>query len=175
MFIGLLGPVEVIDDGRPIPVPGARLRTLLARLAAASGRPIGVDALIEAVWSGDPPANAANALQSLISRLRRILPPDRLVSSPSGYQLVLADDELDVSRFEALAATARATRDPDLFDRALELWRGDPEPPELIEPVLAAVRDRAELCLALGRPVDLAALVARYPGRNGCRPCTSAR
>ncbi|WP_345712086.1 helix-turn-helix domain-containing protein, partial [Kineococcus glutinatus] len=68
--IGLLGPLEVLRDGRPLPVPGARLAALLARLALDAGRVVTVPELEAAVWP-DGTAGGAGALQSLVSRLRR--------------------------------------------------------------------------------------------------------
>ncbi len=74
MQVGILGPLEVRDDGdRPVEVSGARLRTLLVRLALDAGRPVPASALVDAVWGDRPPADEANALQTLVSRLRRAL------------------------------------------------------------------------------------------------------
>ena len=70
MYVGLLGPLEVRDsDGTAIEIAGARLRTVLTRLALDAGRPVSVDALADAVWPEDSPADVANALQTLVSRL----------------------------------------------------------------------------------------------------------
>ena len=86
MRIALLGPLEVTDDdGRTIPIAGVRLRALLIRLALAPGRTVGVEALTDAVWAGDPPAGAANALQTLVSRLRRSVPTGVLAADQNGY------------------------------------------------------------------------------------------
>jgi hypothetical protein len=69
--VGILGPLEVRDDaGTLLPVSGARLRTLLIRLAIADGRAVSVDRLAEDLWDGQGPADAANAVQALVSRLR---------------------------------------------------------------------------------------------------------
>ncbi|WP_220036147.1 AfsR/SARP family transcriptional regulator, partial [Modestobacter versicolor] len=73
--ICLLGPVAVLgEDGQPVDVGGPRARALLARLAVEPGRVVGLDTLIEAVWDADPPAAPGNAVQALVSRLRRALP-----------------------------------------------------------------------------------------------------
>ena len=89
MRIRLLGPLEVLDDtGRTVDIPGPRLRALLARLALDSGRTVSAAELVEAVWDGRPPASGANALQTLVSRLRRALPPEvPLQLLPAGYRL----------------------------------------------------------------------------------------
>src|SRR6188472_2077569 len=86
--IGLLGPLEVADGaGRPVEVGGARLRALLILLAIEAGRVVTTERLIDGVWGDDPPSGAPNALQSLISRLRRTLPGLVLDSHPAGYRL----------------------------------------------------------------------------------------
>jgi DNA-binding SARP family transcriptional activator len=73
--IGILGPLEVrVGFGEPVEVPGPRLRTLLIRLALDPDRVVPAAGLVDAVWGEAPPTGAANALQSLVSRLRRLLP-----------------------------------------------------------------------------------------------------
>jgi DNA-binding SARP family transcriptional activator len=135
--IGLLGAFEARDDaGQPVQIPGTRLRTLLARLALDAGRLVTAQSLVDAIWGERPPAGAANALHSLVSRLRRALPPGdgtRVESLPAGYRLSAAGEATDVAEFERLAAEGRACRDggdPDTaarrFAGALALWRGDP-------------------------------------------------
>jgi DNA-binding SARP family transcriptional activator len=76
--VGLLGPLLVSTDAGPISVAGQRLRTLVIRLALEGGRMVQTDSLIDAVWGDTPPAGAAGALQTLVSRLRRLLPPNTL-------------------------------------------------------------------------------------------------
>ena len=76
MRIGLLGAFEAWDDaGQPVQIPGTRLRTLLARLALNHGHLVTTQALADAIWGERPPPGAGNALHSLVSRLRRALPP----------------------------------------------------------------------------------------------------
>jgi hypothetical protein len=74
MQVGVLGPVVVWRDGAPVDVGGERLRTLLSLLALWAGRVVGASELIDGLWGEAPPAGAANALQSLVSRLRAVLP-----------------------------------------------------------------------------------------------------
>src|SRR6266700_6141717 len=72
--VAILGSLEVHDDGgAAIAIAGARLRGLIARLALAGGQPVSAGALAEAVWDCAPPADVANALQTLVSRARRAL------------------------------------------------------------------------------------------------------
>ncbi|WP_106316760.1 BTAD domain-containing putative transcriptional regulator [Actinoplanes italicus] len=123
MEIGLLGPLEVRDgDGTLLPVAGARLRTLVVLLALDAGREVSADRLIDGLWGETPPAAAPNALQALVSRLRRAVPGLEVTAAPAGYRLVIDPDRVDAHRFARLAATAPA--------EALALWRGDLEFPE---------------------------------------------
>ena len=70
--VAILGPLEVQDDdGAVIAVAGARLRGLIARLALAGGQPVSTGALAEAVWDYAPPADVANALQTLLKAFTR--------------------------------------------------------------------------------------------------------
>ena len=73
MQIGILGSFEVRADGGALAdVPGARLRALLIALALAlePGRVVSKATLIDWIWGEQPPADTANALQRLVSRLR---------------------------------------------------------------------------------------------------------
>ena len=109
--IGMLGPLEVrADEAARVEVPGARLRTLLIMLALEPGRMVGTARLIDGIWADTPPAGAANALQALVSRLRRAVPMAVVESHPAGYRLVIDPDAVDVSRFERLAAAGLRSR-----------------------------------------------------------------
>jgi DNA-binding SARP family transcriptional activator len=90
-----------------VEVAGARLRRLLLRLALDPGRVVTTGQLVDAVWDEHPPAGAANALQALVSRLRRLL-PGAVESHPSGYRLAVPAEAVDAVRFEALARARRA-------------------------------------------------------------------
>ncbi|MEU5265066.1 BTAD domain-containing putative transcriptional regulator [Amycolatopsis sp. NPDC021455] len=145
MRIALLGPLRAAeDDGTPIDIGGARLRMLLARLALDAGRAVPADTLVDGLWGGEPPSDAANALQSLVSRLRKALPV-AVESGPGGYRLALTADDVDAERFERLAADGRrelaAGRDAhaaELLTEALALWQGDALADVLDAPFAAA-------------------------------------
>jgi DNA-binding SARP family transcriptional activator len=150
------------------------LRTLLIALALTPRQLIPTSRLIDAVWGGDgPPPGAANALQALVSRLRRALPAGSIESHPAGYRLVTGSDDVDIVRFERLVAAGRAelARDPapaaERLRDALGLWRG----PALLDVFdleffqttitrldelrLTAIEDRVGAELRLGRGADL--------------------
>jgi len=126
--IGILGPFEVrTDDGALADVPGARLRALLIALALGPGRVIPKSILIDWIWGENPPADAANALQRLASRLRKALPGGVIEGQTGGYRFTVDPDAVDALRFERLVAQARQEEGPGrvrLLREALALWRG---------------------------------------------------
>ncbi|MEU7876035.1 BTAD domain-containing putative transcriptional regulator [Dactylosporangium sp. NPDC049140] len=118
MQIGLLGPFEVrADDGGVADVPGARLRGLLVALALRPGHAVPKGTLVDWIWGEQPPADATNALQRLVSRLRKVLPDGSIEGQTDGYRLTLDPDAVDAVRFERLLGAGRARE-------ALALWRG---------------------------------------------------
>ncbi len=185
MQVSILGPVEVRRDGVPVPVGGARVRALLVRLAAAGGRGVSSGELVAAIWPEDSPADEVNALQSLVSRLRRALgDPGAVAQVPGGYRLAVDADSVDAHRFEQLARAGRAAlREGDYagaasrLGDALALWRApaiedaaDPTGPHLTELRLGAYEDRLEADIRRGRAADviaeLDALAVAHPNRE---------
>jgi DNA-binding SARP family transcriptional activator len=167
--IAVLGPVELrADIGTPVPVAGARLRTLLVLLALDAGRAVSTDRLVDGVWGADPPGSAAGALQALVSRLRRAAPGLAIAVTPAGYRLDLDPDRVDAHRFARLVGQGRPAE-------ALALWRGPTEFPDvaraeavrLDELRLTARLDRAEARLRAGDDAglvaELEALAAEHP------------
>src|SRR5262252_3043328 len=124
----MLGPLEVrTGDGTAGELPGVRLRALLAALALEPGRTVTREKLVDWIWGHHPPADEVNALQALVSRLRRMLPGGVIEADLGGYRLAVPPDAVDVSRFERLVGQARAVGPAaraDLLRSALELWRG---------------------------------------------------
>src|SRR5207247_1189882 len=111
--IGILGPFEVrTGDGVFADVPGARLRGLLVALALEPGRVVPKATLIDWIWGENPPSDAANALQRLVSRLRKVLPEGVVEGQPNGYRLKMEPDAVDAVRFEHLVGQARNDQDP---------------------------------------------------------------
>ncbi|MFC3492928.1 BTAD domain-containing putative transcriptional regulator [Glycomyces rhizosphaerae] len=187
MRIGLLGSFEVQVGDDAVAVPGARSRALLAALALEPGRIVPRARLVDWIWGDEPPADEANALQVLVSRLRKAMPDGSVESKSGGYRLAVEPDAVDVSRFEALVAKARNAEDPekaDLLHAALDLWRGtalegiailgskafDAVVVGLNERYVAVLGDRVDVEVRLGRSADLIPeltdLVARYPMRE---------
>nr|WP_284288113.1 BTAD domain-containing putative transcriptional regulator [Angustibacter aerolatus] len=193
MRIGYLGPLVVVDgEGRGVEVAGGRLRALLTRLAVDVGSPVPPRALVEAVWPDEQPADPAGALQSLVSRLRRLLGPGaRLQQTPAGYRLESAAEPLVVDGAEP--APARGVRAPAAGRRSTPRGRRRawPKPrrcgaasrsptstgrtprrcvPRLADLADRAAADRVEARLRLGEAgevlPELEALVAAHPLRE---------
>jgi predicted ATPase/DNA-binding SARP family transcriptional activator len=181
--VTLLGTLEVRRGDAVVAVPGARLRGLITRLALAGGRPVEPRVLVDALWPQELPADPANALHSLVSRLRRLLgEAGDVTQSEGGYRLGVTEDDVDALRFERLAAHGRdrlRAGDPraaaGLLGEAVALC-GEPSVIAAVAPAVAtrlartaveAGADLAEAELALGRADDaatrLTALLAEHP------------
>ena len=109
----LLGPLEVVDDdGRRVDIGGRQPRMLLAVLLVAGGRRVTVDALADAIWSGEPPASATGTVQSYVSRLRRRLAAALAAGSSRARRRISAETSRPIRRARASAGLAdeRITR-----------------------------------------------------------------
>ncbi|MGL6280110.1 MAG: BTAD domain-containing putative transcriptional regulator, partial [Gaiella sp.] len=186
--IRLLGPLEVSDHGRVIEVKAGRQRALVALLALHVGETVSTDKLLDELWDGRPPPTALSALRNLVSQARRVIDPEQtglLATRAPGYSLDIPPDAIDAHRFKRLAAEGHAAletspaRASEVLVDALGLWRGEalaefaferfaqPEISRLDEIRSAALSDRIDADLALGRHADLVpelrTLVERYP------------
>jgi DNA-binding SARP family transcriptional activator len=182
MEFRILGPVEVWDGAQLLDLGGPKPRALLAVLLVYANQVVSTDRLVDQLWDHAPPPTARNLTQVYVSRLRQTLqcrrtatvPGQVLVTRPPGYLLRVEAGELDVHRFEALAAAARrATAAGDLagaaerWRAALALWRGPAldgvasealrrsAAPRLEEVHLGALEERLEVDLRLGRHAEL--------------------
>ena len=91
----VLGPLEVLDDGRPLPIGGPKQRAVLAHLILQPNRIVPAERLIEDVWGEEPPETARNVMQSYVSRLRKLLGDGRIEGRGAGYVLSVAPEEID--------------------------------------------------------------------------------
>jgi DNA-binding SARP family transcriptional activator len=183
---GILGPLEAVADGTPVPLGGRTQRAVLAALLLQANETVSVDRLVEAVWGERAPATAAHAVHVYVSKLRKVLGAEAIGHTPTGYVLRVAPGKVDLERFERHVRSARqelatndATRACELLDEALALWRGRPladlelesfaqaSIARLDELRLAAIATRAEARLSLGRHdeviPELEELAAEHP------------
>jgi DNA-binding SARP family transcriptional activator len=184
----ILGPLEVWDDGVALPLGGPRTRALLALLLLHANEVVSSDRLIDELW-GENSSDGGTALRVNVSRLRKALAADVLVTRTPGYAIRVEPDQLDLSRFERLVDEARELRSggelagaSERLRQALGLWRG-PALADLayasfaqgaiarLEEIrLAALELRIEADLALGRArelvAELQASVAEHPLRE---------
>jgi DNA-binding SARP family transcriptional activator len=189
----LLGRVEARRDGHQLDLGWAKQQTVLVTLLLKLDRPVPVSAIIDAVWGDNPPRDARNAVQTYVSRLRRILQPGVaaddgaavLLSTDNGYRVRGDPAQLDIVVFERHLAAAEGhhvrgdhSAAAAEVEAALALWRGEPlggldgplveaERRRLGERHLAALELRAGARLELGHQreaiADLTHLVAEFP------------
>jgi DNA-binding SARP family transcriptional activator/pimeloyl-ACP methyl ester carboxylesterase len=189
----VLGPLELTSGGQPLALGGARTRAVLAMLLVSANRVVPADRIADELWPGRARDRAAANLQVRLSELRRALKSvgeeTRLVTRPPGYLLRVADGELDLLRFESLAAAGRealasgdAPAAARLLAESLALWRGPAladlhdlpfaatERARLEEDRLGAVEAKLDAQLASGRQheilAELEALTAAHPLRE---------
>jgi YVTN family beta-propeller protein len=185
----ILGPFELVEDGRPVEIAGRRQRALLAHLLLHTNEVVSSDRLIDGLWGERPPATAPKVLQNAVSQLRRSLGDELIVTRAPGYVLRVDPTAIDSRRFETLLDQGRqalASGDTEgaasILREALALWRGPPldefsydpfaeaEIKRLEELHVRALEERIEAELALGRHSDLVGelerLVAAQPLRE---------
>jgi predicted ATPase/DNA-binding SARP family transcriptional activator len=178
----ILGPIEVRDDDRVLPLGAGQQRALLALLLLRANETVSRDRLIHDLWGEHPPNTAKKALQGHVSTLRKLLETDRargaggrvILTRGSGYELQLEREQLDLARFERLRSEGRgalAQGEPGRAEarlrEALALWRGPPLADFAYEPFaqseiarleelrVATLEDRFEADLAMGRHGEL--------------------
>jgi predicted ATPase/class 3 adenylate cyclase/DNA-binding winged helix-turn-helix (wHTH) protein len=196
MDFRILGPLEVLEEGRAVTLGGSKQRALLALLLLHANETLTTDRLIEDLWGERPPPTAAKNVQMHVSRLRKALATGAagglVVTRERGYALELDPERLDSNRFEALLADGRtelAAGHPEralaALEEALALWRGEPLADLAYEPFaqgeiarledlhVGALEQMIEAKLALGRHSEviaqLEALIEAHPYREGPR------
>ncbi|MDQ2836373.1 MAG: NB-ARC domain-containing protein [Actinomycetota bacterium] len=132
---GILGPLSVQLDDRPVCLGPLKQQLVLAMLLCRANAVTSVDLLTDTLWGDEPPRTARKNLQVYVACLRKLLGTegdgDRLTHHNGGYLLRVSVSELDVLRFQQLVAAARAAGQlhgaPAIaagLGEALRLWRG---------------------------------------------------
>ncbi|MET0207211.1 MAG: AfsR/SARP family transcriptional regulator, partial [Thermoleophilaceae bacterium] len=197
MDFRILGPLEVLEDGRDVAPAGNKLRALLAVLLLHANETLTTERLVDELWADYPPPNAARTVQVHVSRLRKVVGAGNgddggIVTRGRGYELRLYPERLDSHRFERLVtegggdlAAGAPESVASALESALSLWRGapladlaseqfaQPESARLDELRVVAIEQLNEARLALGRHAELVgqleALVAEHPYRERLR------
>ncbi|MEN8042107.1 MAG: BTAD domain-containing putative transcriptional regulator, partial [Actinomycetota bacterium] len=178
------GPIEVVKDGRRLPLGGPKQRTVLALLIANAGRSVSTGSLIDGVYGDGPPQGARRSIQTYVSNLRSEL-GDIIAGTNDGYELAVERLMVDSMRFEDAVVAAKG-REPaeasELLRDALGLWQGHPyadvdgghdldsEIRRLDEMRMQALEARIDADLAAGYHKELIAeiesLTVEYPLRE---------
>lgn len=135
--INILGSLSIEQDGKRVMSASQRASVILSLLALSPGSPVPFDQIVDELWAGRSMANARNALQANIGRLRKILKEvtgmngDLLVRTVgTGYLLDVSPEAVDAYRFVTMADKGGelCRRDPRAavaeLEAALALWRG---------------------------------------------------
>lgn len=190
----VLRSVHVRSGSGVVKIAAPRQRALLAQLLVSANKTVSVSKLIDGIWGEAPPKYPDSALHIVVCRLRRALDDlaRRLVRDCAGYRIEVSDDELDLTRAQALAIDAgRKMREGDAataaatFDEALACWTGEPfadvsnfpfygpTARQLKELRLGIVESRNAAYLRCGRHLevlaDIDALVEAEPWRERLR------
>jgi DNA-binding SARP family transcriptional activator len=184
MEFRVLGPLEVLSDGRPLQLGPPQQRALLALLLLSANQVVTTDRLAEELWHGEVPKTAAKAIQVYVSSLRKAFGESRdvLETRGNGYVLRVEAGQLDLHEFERLLERAKDEEPApraETLRSALSLWRGAPLADLTYEPFaqpeaarlealrLLAQEERIESELALGQGPDLVpeleSMVAEHP------------
>ncbi|WP_274557953.1 ATP-binding protein [Streptomyces spiramyceticus] len=152
---------------RGLEITAPRLRDLLALLAGDLRTGCSTERLVAGLWPDELPERPAKAVQVLVSRARAQLGADVVASTPTGYRLTLAEDQVDSSALLLYAATsADRARAGDhagslaAAEAGLALWEGTPDgaggPGESTDPVAALRTERVPVRGTLVRAQALA-------------------
>jgi DNA-binding SARP family transcriptional activator len=140
LAFGLLGPLQVIRDGKQLPLGGRQQRAVLAVLLAEAGTVVSVARLADAVWGEQVPAGYQATVQTYVFHLREALEPGRergaparvLVTEPGGYRLHATDGTVDAAAFEQRVSAGQAQVARGEYAQAAAtltdadgLWRGE--------------------------------------------------
>lgn len=175
-----------------------KLRTIMAMLLILHDQVVPTSQFIDEIWLGDPPVTVVATMQTYIYQLRKLLGIGEsgheqgiaLLTEPSGYQLQVAPECIDVPVFErCFQAGQKAFAEGDYaraansLESALSLWRSqalaDVQKGPFLESYAAHLEEtkiqvtelRIDAYLQLGRNLDaireLKSLIINQPLHEG--------
>lgn len=135
--VSLLGPFEFRVDGDLLPGLGLLQRGVLALLCLSPGKPVRVERIIDGLWGDNPPESARNVIQVYVSQWRKIFDASNsgisIRYSQAGYAVLLANDDVDLNRLEALVTLGQELLEAGqchealvVLEDAARLIRGEP-------------------------------------------------
>ncbi len=183
---GVLGPMTIVQEGRPVRLETPKLRVLLASLLVRPNKATSFGDLSRRLWVDQPPHNPRHVIHTYVTRLRRTIGGNQIRTCPGGYLIEAGPDQLDLLHFEQLVREADTSTElcqrAKLLRLATTLWRDEPfadidssvlhneDVTPLVERRLLAEERRIDADLELGRHAelvpDIRVLVARHPLRE---------
>ncbi|MFJ5840379.1 BTAD domain-containing putative transcriptional regulator [Streptomyces shenzhenensis] len=188
----ILGPIQVVREGRLLSIGGSKPKSILAALLLAEGKVVSNGQISEALWGAKPPATMRAQIHTYVSRLRKVIGPDvKILRWPTGYVLPTESAKVDYTEFMRLSSAGHAALLDQRYEEAssylgeaLTQWRGsalggvtsnlaDAELPRLNELRITVFEQKAEADLGSGRHgpllTELTELVERFPVRERLR------
>jgi DNA-binding SARP family transcriptional activator len=97
----VLGPLEILVDGRQVHVGGPREKKLLVTLLVNAGRAVPTAQLIDSLWGERPPNTAARQVNNAVVALRRNVGRSVIVTDGPGYRVDVPRESVDMFQFDA--------------------------------------------------------------------------
>jgi DNA-binding SARP family transcriptional activator len=116
----LLGRFELYGPDGSITLTSKKLTALLAFLSCTAPQPSSRDKLMALLWGSHFEPQARQNLRQALTRLRRVLGEETLISSGESVSLRPGVVACDVARFETLLADGSR----DALNHAVALYRG---------------------------------------------------
>lgn len=145
MFFRILGPIQLLVDGRSVPLRTTKVRGLLAILLLNANKAVAADLIVNRLWDDEyvdystagrtSRPDRRQALQTNVTRLRAVLKIAgvEVPRVQHGYRVDVDESLVDYQRFGQLTRQARIVaqqRDHNkvvaLLTEAVDLWRAEP-------------------------------------------------
>jgi DNA-binding SARP family transcriptional activator len=97
----ILRPLEVVEHGQTLPLGGLKQRALLAILLLHANEVVSAGRLIDELWGEKPPPTAAKAVHVYVSKLRKTIGDNLLITRAPGYMIQVDPGELTLGSQES--------------------------------------------------------------------------